>query len=137
MRLNAQGWNSLALDKMPLDRDVSVDTTAIFAKRLAALRIRGMNEIVLFWISSGVKRARPSRLLSLRFANYKVMCRLMLAPTARTPRARRRQYLRDMARLAREVLDRMAARLDDDRAKRSLAKAADLIARDLAKLAAR
>lgn len=133
MRLNLQGWDSLALDGKPLDRDVSAATHAVFANHLESIRVRGLAEISLFVISSGEKSAPPSRMLDLRYyaKKRKLMCRWMLAPTARSPTKRTAQYLDDMARLTRETFDGIATRLGEQTA---LTQASESIARDLIRL---
>ena len=128
MRLNLQGWNSLALDGAPLGDKLEFAAWAILEKHLGPARVRGIRELGLFWICSGEKRARPSRLVGIRFLpGNKVKCRLMVAPKARTLAARNREYLRDVERLTLEVLAAIEARIEGC----DLSRPAKALARDL------
>jgi hypothetical protein len=134
MRLDVQGWNSLALDGAPLARELEFAAWAVLEKHIGAARVRGIREIGLFWICSGEKTARPSRLLGVRFLpRNKVKCRLMVAPKARMLAARNREYLRDVERLTLEVLAAIEARIDGC----DLSRTAKAISRDLARLGTR
>ena len=123
MRLNLQGWNSLSLDGMAIEKDLQFVAWALLRRHLGPLRVKGVAELGLFWISSGEKRARPSSVLGIRYYPSRCVwkCRLMLAPTGRTVRARSAQYLRDMLVLILEVLVAIEVRLHVDLAKRAAA----------------
>ncbi|MBL0220402.1 MAG: hypothetical protein IPQ07_41845 [Myxococcales bacterium] len=139
MRLNIQGWDSLELDGRPVDEKLKRAGRTILDKHLGPARVRGVKDLGLFWIASGEKRARPSRVMNVRYvpAKRKVMCRLMLAPTARTARANNLQYVRDMARLTIEVLTEIEARLAKLGTTVDLTACRKAITRDFRKLAAR
>ena len=104
---------------MGIGDDLEFAAWALIERHLGPVRLKGVADLGLFWISSGKKRARPSSILGIRYypATRVWKCRLMLAPTARTVRARSAQYLRDMLALVLEVLDAIEARLGVDLAK--------------------
>ncbi len=139
MRLNLQAWDSLALDAMAVDPGLVRQVDAVLDKHLGPARVRGVADLGMFWIRSGERKARPSRVLDIQYfpARRKVMCRLMFAPVGKTVAARGKELVRDVEQLTVEVLVAIEAKLGKRGIAVDLGKLAAALARDFAKLRAR
>jgi len=131
MRMNIQGWDSLAFDERHVDPVMKRKSLLLLYKHLGAARVKGVKDCNLWLVKSGAKKDAPTRVLNVRFTASKgqLYARAIVSVTSPTLKTRNAQYIRALTKVTLEILEQIEAKTEID-----LKKCRAALARDLAKL---